>query len=127
MFGHEEPLDKRLFKFLCDANCELFPKLVYDGTEVAGISNLLDTSVEWVARVHRRKMICSQPLRRRSMTSVNAYFAYVRTQLGYSRRAHSVAIIGLAKPWGHWTVLHRVSRNKAFFFDSWGFPKDGRL
>jgi hypothetical protein len=102
MFGHEERLDKRLFKFLCDANSELFPKLVYDGTEVAGLSSLLDASVKWVARTHRRDMTWSQPLRRRPMATVKEYFSYVDTELRDSRHARAVAIIGLAKPWGHW-------------------------
>jgi hypothetical protein len=47
----------------------------------------------------------------------------VGAELGRSRHARGVAIIGLAKPWGHWTVLRRVLPNRAFFFDSWGFPK----
>ncbi len=33
------------------------------------------------------------------------------------------AIIGLGKPWDHWTVVRRVDRRRAVFFDSWGFPR----
>src|SRR5947209_16116712 len=123
MFDHTEQSDERLFKFLCQSISDLFPEIIYDGTEVAGMKRLLDASVAWTAKTHRREMTWSQRLKRRPMASVEEYFSYVRTQFDASPGARTAAIIGLGKPWGHWTVIRKVGRDKAFFFDSWGFPK----
>jgi hypothetical protein len=123
MFDDSEQSDERLFKFLCQSISDLFPKIIYDGTEVAGIKRLLDASIAWTAKTHRREMTWSQPLKRRPMADVEEYFSYVRTQFDASPGARTAAIIGLGKPWGHWTVIRKVERDKAFFFDSWGFPR----
>ena len=37
LFDHSEKLDAQLFKALCEGTRNLFPKIVYDGTEVDGI------------------------------------------------------------------------------------------
>jgi hypothetical protein len=69
MFGHTERSEERLFKFLCQSISDLFPEIIYDGTEVAGIKRLLDASIAWTAKTHHREMTWSQPLKRRPMAS----------------------------------------------------------
>jgi hypothetical protein len=123
MFDHAEQSDERLFKFLCQSISDLFPEIIYDGTEVAGIKRLLDASIAWTAKTHHREMTWSQPLKRQPMADVEEYFSYLRSQFAASPEGRTAAIIGLGKPWGHWTVIRKVERDKAFFFDSWGFPK----
>ena len=122
LFDHSDKLDAKLFKALCEAIPDLFPKIVYDGTEVAGISRLLDAAKEWTAHIHKRELSWSQPIHRITITTVEDYFAYVRSALDSGDGERKVAIIGLGKPWDHWTVVRSVERRRAVFFDSWGFP-----
>src|SRR5947209_8686665 len=84
MFDHKEQSDERLFKFLCQSISDLFPDIIYEGTEVAGIKRLLDASVVWTANRHHREMTWSQPLQRRPMANVDEYFSYVRSQFAAS-------------------------------------------
>jgi hypothetical protein len=123
LFDHSEKMDERLFKALCEAIPDLFPNIVYDGTEVAGISRLLDAATAWADRVHKRELAWSQPTHRKTIATVEDYFAYVRSALNTADGKRTAAIVGLGKPWDHWTVVRTVGRRRAFFFDSWGFPR----
>jgi hypothetical protein len=59
LFDHSEKLDRQLFKALCEAIPDLFPNIVYDGTEVAGASRLLDAAKAWTNHIHKRELISS--------------------------------------------------------------------
>jgi hypothetical protein len=121
LFDHSEKMDERLFKALCLSISDLFPKIVYGGTEVEGLTRLLDGAKDWTARVHKRDLAWSQPLRRRTMPTVEAYFDYLRAELRPADGGRRAVIIGLGKPWEHWTVVRGVRGGRATYFDSWGF------
>jgi hypothetical protein len=70
-FDHSEKLDRQLFKALCEAIPDLFPNIVYDGTEVAGVSRLLDAAKAWTNHIHKRELIWSQPTHRKSIATVD--------------------------------------------------------
>jgi hypothetical protein len=123
LFDHSEKLDTQLFKALCEGIPDLFPKIVYDGTEVAGISRLLNAAKTWTEHIHKRELIWSQPTHHKTFATVEDYFAYVRSALNGSDGERQAAIVGLGKPWDHWTVVQRVGQRRAVFFDSWGFPR----
>jgi hypothetical protein len=57
LFDHTEKLDAQLFKALCEGIPDLFPKIVYDGTEVAGMSRLLNAAKTWTKHIHKRELI----------------------------------------------------------------------
>jgi hypothetical protein len=59
LFDHSEKLDRQLFKALCEAVPDLFPNIVYDGTQVAGVSRLLDAAKAWTNHIHKRELIWS--------------------------------------------------------------------
>jgi hypothetical protein len=123
LFDHSEKLDTQLFKALCEGIPDLFPKIVYDGTEVAGISRLLNAAKTWTEHVHKRELIWSWPTHHRTFAKVEDYFAYLRSALNGSEGERKAAIVGLSKFWDHWTVVQRVGQRRAVFFDSWGFPR----
>src|ERR1700720_818385 len=123
LFDHSEKLDAQLFSALCEGTPNLFPKIVYDGTEVDGILRLLKAAKTWTKHIHKCELICSQPMRRKTIATVEDYFACVRSTLDGGDGERKAAIIGLGKPWDHWTVVRRVDRRRAVFFDSWGFPR----
>jgi len=123
LFDNSEKLDTQLFKALCEGIPDLFPKIVYDGTEVAGISRLLNAAKIWTERIHKRELIWSQPTHHKTFSTVDDYFVYVRSALNGGDDERKAAIIGLGKPWDHWTVVQRVGKRRAVFFDSWGFPR----
>jgi hypothetical protein len=122
MFDHSEKMDQRLFKALCIGISDLFPKIVYDGTEVVGLRRLLDAASEWTARIHKSELVWSQPLFREKIATVDEYFAWLRSELRPVDGGHRAAIIGLGKPWEHWTVVRGARGGRATYFDSWGFP-----
>src|ERR1700720_3074881 len=123
LFDHSEKLDAQLFSALCEGTPNLFPKIVYDGTEVDGVLRLLKAAKTWTKHIHKCELICSQPMRRKTIATVEDYFACVRSTLDGGDGERKAAIIGLGKPWDHWTVVRRVDRRRAVFFDSWGFPR----
>jgi len=117
LFDHSEKLDTQLFRSLCEAIPDLFPNIVYDGTEVAGISRLLDAAKAWTNHMHKRELIWSQPTHRKRFATIDDYFAFVRSTLDPHDGNRKAAIVGLGKPWDHWTVLRTVSGRRAFFFE----------
>jgi hypothetical protein len=123
LFDHSEKRDAQLFKALCEGVPDLFPKIVYDGTEVAGILRFLQVAKTWTNDIHRRQLICSQPTHRKTIATVEEYFVDMRSALDSGDGERKAAIIGLGKPWDHWTVVESVGRRRAVFFDSWGFPR----
>ncbi len=73
LFDHSEKMDQQLFKALCLGTSDLFPKIVYDGTEVVGVRRLLDAAVEWTRRAHKCDLVWSQPLFRQNKATVEDY------------------------------------------------------
>jgi hypothetical protein len=122
LFDHSEKTDAQLFKALCLAISDLFPKIVFDGTEVEGVLRLLAAAQDWTLRVHKRELLWRQPLRRKKIATLEEYFAIVRGELRPANGERRAAIIGLGKPWDHWTVVRGVRGGRARYFDSWGFP-----
>ncbi len=122
LFDHSERMDQRLLKALCKGAADLFPAIIYDGVEVDGLLRLLEAAQGWTKRVHRCDLICSRPLHRRKMETVGEYFTWLQSELTPGGETRRAAIIGLGKPWEHWTVVSRVENRRAHYFDSWGFP-----
>jgi hypothetical protein len=89
-------LDAQLFKALCEGTPNLFPKIVYDGTEVDGILCLLKAAKTWTKHIHKCELIYSQPMRRKTIATVEDYFACVRSTLDGGDEKRKAAIIGQA-------------------------------
>ena len=66
LFDHSEKMDQQLFKALCLGIADMFPTIVYDGTEVVGVRRLLGAAVDWTRRAHKCDLVWSQPLFRQN-------------------------------------------------------------
>jgi len=122
VFGHSEAQDLRLFKELCRRNPGLFPRIVYAGTEVGGIRNLLATASKWAWREHRRELRFTRPAQRKSFEDAEAFFGFLRDAMAPEAGEKTAAILGVDSPWNHWTTVQSVGARRVVFFDSWGFP-----
>jgi hypothetical protein len=77
----------------------------------------------WTEHIHKHELIWSQPTHHKTFATIEDYFAYVRSTLNGGGDERKATIVGLGKPWDHWTVVQRVGKPRAVFFDSWGFPR----
>ncbi len=122
LFGHSETQDLRLFKELCFRNPRLFPRIVYAGTEVGGVRNLLATAAVWTRREHRRELRFTRPAQRKSFENAEAFFGFLRDAMAAESGEKTAAILGVDRPWNHWTTVQSVGARRVVFYDSWGFP-----
>ncbi len=119
---------KRLFRALClsDETRELFPKIVCAGTLDIGLEKLLSVAQKWALRHSNLQLGFEQP----SLTHIGGarrYFEALRNTLKTSQPdEHKAFILGVAPPRDHWTVVKRISGDKAYFFDSASFPAPRR-
>jgi hypothetical protein len=117
----EDDLD-RMFQGLCESLSDNFPNALWDGLGVPEIKRLLDHSVSYLAKHHKHDDLhWSLPFLRREFHSVSAFWRGVGEQI--SANVPTVVIIGLNKPWNHWTVAHEVTAHTAAFFDSYGMRR----
>ncbi len=114
-------LDEKLFRHLCQSIADLFPDIVYDGTGVNGVYRLLDAASAFVADETGRTLTWRAPLMRTKFDRVDRYFGRLRADLEVA--PSRAWIIGLNKPWDHWTVVRRVTAREVHFFDSYGMRR----
>jgi hypothetical protein len=112
------------FNALCRKILGCYPKIVYEGAEGDGVALILEGAKHWLARKHERKLVYSEPVLHKRSGAVEDYFAALRAALDAREGGRKAFIMGLGKPWDHWTVAREVGARDATFFDSWGFPDD---
>jgi hypothetical protein len=109
-----------------DIITELGPSIgaiLLDGTTRDQVSALIRSANAFVRREGLGEIHAYQPYRTTSVASLEQYWQDMAALLGPKRR---VAIIGLGKPWEHWTVIRSVSARAVNFHDSYGirvFPQ----
>ena len=121
LLNHTEKQNEALFKALCQSIPDLFPNIVFDGTGVWGVYRLLRAATAHVAKKDRKTLVWRAALMRTSFSRVESYFDRLRSDLEAAEAGHRRAwIIGLNKPWDHWTVVRQVSPRQVVFYDSYG-------
>ena len=125
LFEHAQRSDERLFKHLCEtAVPDLFPKIMYEGTDTKGVRRLLAGAADWARATHHRELAWSAPAWRRSFRTARDYFAFLRATLERLEEGErAVFVVGLATPLDHWTVFTGATASDALLFDSWGLDK----
>lgn len=123
MFSHDETQDEKLLEVLCRGVGDLFPQIVWDGTGVPTMYRLFRLADEWVASKHKARLLWGAPLMRRKFAAPEAYFAHLRGMIAAHGEGRAVWVVGLGKPWDHWTVIDRISAGAVYFYDSWGMKR----
>lgn len=117
----EDDLDT-MFQSLCETLPGKFPQILWDGLGVSEIRRLLDHSAASLAEQRKHgNLRWSLPFLQRGFGSVNIFWRSVGEQI--SADVPTVVIIGLNKPWNHWTVAHKVTPRTVEFFDSYGMRR----
>jgi hypothetical protein len=117
----EDDLDA-MFRSLCESLPDKFPRALWDGLGVPEIRRLLNYSVAYLAEHHQYDDLHWRlPFLRWKFESVKSFWRCVGEQL--SADVPAVVIIGLNKPWDHWTVAHKVTARAVEFFDSYGMRR----
>lgn len=104
---------EKLFKELISHKADLFPTALHDGTE-------LPVVIEWAhaaSEILRVNTEITQPFSKKRFVSTEDYFSELNPLV---RPADTVAIVGLGKPWDHWTVIRAVRGRTVSFCDSYG-------
>ena len=118
---NEDDLDE-MFRSLCESLSDKFPGALWDGLGVPEIRRLLIYAANYLVEHHRHDDLhWNRPFLRRKFSSVDSFWSCVEEQLSTSVR--SVVIIGLNKPWDHWTVADKVTARAVEFFDSYGMRR----
>jgi hypothetical protein len=113
----EQQLD-RLFHALCESIADKFPEALWEGLGVPEMQRLLRFAQTHLVEKHGTSdLTWHMPLMRAQFDSVETFWSSVRDQIAMGKG--SVVIVGLNKPWDHWTVAREVTRESVAFFDSY--------
>jgi hypothetical protein len=127
LFQQAEATDEKLFPRLCDGVKDLFPQIMYKGTETEGVRRLIAAAQTWCREFHKRELVLAPLPHDGQFATIGDYFAFLRRELACDEPLRRVAVVGLGKPWNHFTVIEKVDDTHAHFFDSWGFWKKRRF
>ena len=124
LLGHTEEQDEKLFRELCLAGRELFPEIVFKGAGVPDVRMFLKAAQTHVRIVDGKILQAKGISSRMKFRSVLTFFKHLRRELESARKGHRrVWIIGLNKPWDHWTVVRKVTDDEVWFYDSYGMRR----
>jgi hypothetical protein len=123
LYRLDEAAIEAMFRHLCDALPPgTFPKALWEGLGVPELRSLLNTSAAHLAKKHGYADFCWRlPFLRRTFPSAGAFWRGIEEEL--SGPVPAVMIVGLNKPWDHWTVAHKVTPRAVEFFDSSGMRR----
>ncbi|MDE2362816.1 MAG: hypothetical protein KGM42_09060 [Hyphomicrobiales bacterium] len=101
---HSEDEAHRIMRALVEAVPERFPRAIWDGTKVQHIRRMLDAADRFARKRYKFGLDWSEPFLKRDFRRPADYLAALRAQLGDG----GLAIVGLAPPWDHWTLVRKV-------------------
>lgn len=102
---HSEDEAHRIMRALVDAVPEHFPRAIWDGTKVRHIRRMLAAANLFARKRYKFGIDWSEPFLRRDFDTPTQYHAALRAELDGGH----LAIIGLAPPWDHWTLVRAAS------------------
>jgi hypothetical protein len=102
--NHDEDEALRIIRALVDAIPERFPKAIWDGTKIQHIRRMLVAADLFARKRYKFGIDWSEPFLRRDFATPADY----HTALAVELASGGVAVIGLAPPWDHWTLVRKV-------------------
>ena len=100
-FTHSEDEAGRIMRALIDAVPERFPRAIWDGTKVQHVRRMLAAADLFARKRYRFGVDWNEPFLQRDFGTPGDYLAALREELAGGH----LAIIGLAPPWDHWTLV----------------------
>lgn len=110
---------ERLFKHLIIAKRDLFPAALYDGTDIPDVRDWIHEAANFL----KKPVDVAEPFRHTKFSSTEEYLDHLAELV---KPEHTVAIVGLGKPWEHWTVIKSIVGNTVHFHDSYGLNTRAR-
>jgi hypothetical protein len=101
---HSEDEAHRIMRALVDAVPERFPRAIWDGTKVQHIRRMLVAADAFARKRYKFGLDWNEPFLRRDFDTPAQYLAALREELVGGH----LAIIGLAPPWDHWTLVQKA-------------------
>ncbi len=111
---HSEDEAHRIMRALVDAAPERFPRAIWDGTKVQHIRRMLAAADRFARKRYKFGIDWNEPFLRRDFDTPAQYLAALREELAGGH----LAIIGLAPPWDHWTLVRKVRNDGLDCVDS---------
>ena len=115
-FGEEDC--GKLFEFIIKAGGTAFPSALYQGL---GFMQLW--GIAGAVRDHLAPQLTLQLSRPFYRAQEDTLDSYLDTVAGLITGKDAVAIVGLGKPWDHWTVIAEVDPRSVRFHDSYGIKR----
>ena len=104
-FSHSEDEARSIMRALSEAVPERFPRAIWDGTKVRHIRRMLAAADVFARKRYKFGIDWNEPFLRRDFDTPAEYLAALRDELAGGH----LAIIGLAPPWDHWTLVRNVT------------------
>jgi hypothetical protein len=103
-----------LFKRLALKIGSKFPAALWDGTGVPELREMLDEAQLFAKEELNLSFERHEPFHNTQFSAAKDF----RLRLSELITPPSVAIVGLFKPWDHWTVVDKAGKDTLFLFDS---------
>jgi len=106
-----------LFEFLIKTAGDLFPAALYEGINFYPLCKIINKTVKHLSTIN---LEISKPFYRKQIETIDEYFDALTPMINNDK---ACCIIGLGKPWDHWTVIKQVLPRSIVFHDSYGIKK----
>ncbi len=109
----DEVLRADVFKTLARNTISRWPDVVWDGTHVGDIRSMLDAGSAFL-RLRGCRVDWEEPYQHRRFSEFGEFVRELRWRI---EGDDAFAIVGLTKPWEHWTATHRVTARQMIMTD----------
>lgn len=112
--GLSEKHAEALFKRIALKIGAKFPHALWDGTGMPEVREMLDEAGDFAGKELGFSFTRREPFHNVAFVNARDF----RQRLGTLIVPGAVAIVGLSKPWDHWTVVDKAGKETLFLFDS---------
>lgn len=108
--------DSECFKVALQAIKNKLPTAIWNGTFINDIEHMVDAVATWVEKTYKEDIVWDRPFEKTKFKNGEEYLEALNKIID----DYSVAIIGIEKPYEHWTVAWQTTEKEIKFFDSDG-------